>query len=191
MLSPEREGRLTASLHGTALGLGYDSAPKAWRKWRGEEDFSEEAKTRMQWGVENEYKAIAAFEAETGELVDCCGDRQLWVPYHDWSGCTPDGLVGDLALVEAKCPSRLWDSPSVNYWCQVQSQLAITNRVTGFLCAWTPDGYRIWATTRDDNYWPQAEPELKKYLEMLRAPDPPKRWKKPTLEFHPRWTPIC
>lgn len=57
----------------------------------------------MQWGVDNQPHAIAAYEAETGELVG----PELFVlhPTIDWAGATPDGLVGSDGLIEVKCPT--------------------------------------------------------------------------------------
>lgn len=57
----------------------------------------------MQWGVDNQPHAIAAYEAETGELVG----PELFVlhPTIDWAGATPDGLVGRDGLIEIKCPT--------------------------------------------------------------------------------------
>lgn len=82
---------------------------------------------------------------------------------------------------------RIWDEPPVNYWCQVQSQLYITNRTICYLTAWTPDSGAIWQTTRDEDYWPQAEPHLRAYHQMLLSESPPKRWRKPALNFKPKW----
>ena len=57
----------------------------------------------MQWGLDNQADAIAAYEAETGELVG----PEVFVlhPSIDWLGATPDGLVGSDGLLEIKCPT--------------------------------------------------------------------------------------
>ncbi len=57
----------------------------------------------MTWGIENQADAIAAYEAETGELVG----PEVFVlhPSIDWLGATPDGLVGSSGLLEVKCPT--------------------------------------------------------------------------------------
>ena len=64
-LSPEREGRLTASVFANAIGVGYDSRQKLWRQLTGrEERFTGNAAT--EWGSENEHHAITAYEVATG-----------------------------------------------------------------------------------------------------------------------------
>ena len=58
-LSPERNGRLTASLFASAIGIGYDSRQKLWRQLTGrEERFQGNAHT--QWGSDHEKDAITA-----------------------------------------------------------------------------------------------------------------------------------
>lgn len=87
----------------------------------------------MQWGLDNQAAAIAAYEAETGELVG----PELFVlhPEIDWFGATPDGLVGSDGLIEVKCPT----SPKFLAWKlagevpdehkpQMLAQLACTGR---------------------------------------------------------------
>lgn len=56
----------------------------------------------MQWGVDREPDAIAAYEAVTGHLVTLVGFCE-----HDTlcgAGTSPDGLVGDHGIVSIKCP---------------------------------------------------------------------------------------
>ena len=57
----------------------------------------------MQWGIDNQPHAIAAYEAETGELVG----PEVFVlhPEIDWAGATPDGTIGRDGLIEVKCPT--------------------------------------------------------------------------------------
>jgi hypothetical protein len=75
MLSPKREGRLTASIFASAIGIGYDSRQKLWRQLTGREDrFAGNEAT--QWGNDCELLAIDAYEALTGNLVECAGDNQ-------------------------------------------------------------------------------------------------------------------
>jgi hypothetical protein len=191
MLHPDRAGRLTASKHGQALGFGYDSAPKDWRKWHGLEQHDEGALARMAWGTAHEADGISAFESLTGLIVDRYGDDQLWTPYETWSGCTTDGLIDEDALCEIKAPKSPYQEPPEAYYCQVQSQLFITKRQTGYLVCWVPEETRIWKTTADPEYWPMAEPLLKQYLLMLNADKPPKRWKKPAVDLALNWEKIA
>jgi hypothetical protein len=50
-----------------------------------------------------EPQARAAFESAHGILVDVPGFIDH--PSIEWCGCSPDGFVGDLALIEIKCPN--------------------------------------------------------------------------------------
>jgi hypothetical protein len=55
----------------------------------------------MQWGIDHESEAIAAYEALTGNLVEPIGfveSDNLMV------GTSPDGFVGDDGIVSIKCP---------------------------------------------------------------------------------------
>jgi len=57
----------------------------------------------MQWGVETEAQAIAAYEF----LNDAEVSRISFAdhPEIEFSGASPDGLVGDEGLIEVKCPN--------------------------------------------------------------------------------------
>ena len=56
----------------------------------------------MQWGIDTEPLARAAYEAVTGEIVQTCG----FVKLTDLAmGCSPDGYLGDFdTLLSIKCP---------------------------------------------------------------------------------------
>lgn len=56
----------------------------------------------MQWGIETEPKARAAYESRTGEIVETVGFVEH--PIIPSAGCSPDGYVGDDGLIEIKCP---------------------------------------------------------------------------------------
>lgn len=94
------------------------------------ESFSSAA---MQWGVDQEPFARAAYEAHSGVWVDTVGFVQH--PTIERAGASPDGLVGLDGLVEIKCPntSTMIDTlltgkvPS-NYVTQMQMQMACTGR---------------------------------------------------------------
>ena len=85
----------------------------------------------MQWGIDAEPRAIAAYEKVTGTTVKSVG----FVEYGEYVGVSPDGLVGSEGLIEIKCPDsktavknfferHLYD----DYKAQVQGQLWVTNR---------------------------------------------------------------
>ena len=89
--------------------------------------------TAMQWGVDQEPFARAAYEARSGVWVDTVGFVQH--PTIERAGASPDGLVGHDGLVEIKCPNTstmidtlLTGKVPGNYVTQMQMQMACTGR---------------------------------------------------------------
>jgi putative phage-type endonuclease len=180
-LSPDREGRLTASVFASAIGVGYDSRQKLWRQLTGrEERFAGNAAT--EWGSANERHAITAYEIATGEIVESAGGKQGFVisPTHDWLGCTPDGYVGSDIVVEAKCPAsmELYGKVPDHYMPQVQGQLFITRRELAHFVCWTPEGLEIHEVPFDDDYWQECIVALSEFYSYWKSDtEPPKRKK--------------
>lgn len=56
----------------------------------------------MQWGIDQEVNAKAAYEAATGRIVTDVGFIDH--PEIEWCGASPDGFVGE-GLIEIKCPT--------------------------------------------------------------------------------------
>jgi YqaJ-like viral recombinase domain len=55
----------------------------------------------MQWGIDHEADARRAYEAETGAVVTACG----FLAHPELlTGCSPDGLIRDVGVLEVKCP---------------------------------------------------------------------------------------
>jgi putative phage-type endonuclease len=186
-LSPERNGRLTASVFANAIGIGYDSRQKLFRQLTGrEEPFAGNAAT--EWGALNEPNAIAAYECLTGNLVDQCGDEQGFVihPEHDWLGCTPDGfseIAEQRIVIEAKCPAsgNLYGGVPDHYMAQVQGQMAITGSELAHFAVWTPEEFEVYQVARCSNYWQECFELLAEFWEYVLDDIEPKRKKKPTL----------
>ena len=180
-LSPERAGRLTASVFANAIGIGYDSRQKLWRQLTGrEERFAGNSAT--EWGSANERHAITAYEIATGEIVESAGGKQGFVisPTHDWLGCTPDGYVGSDIVVEAKCPAsmELYGKVPNHYMPQVQGQLFITRRELAHFVCWTPEGLEIHEVPFDDDYWQECIVALSEFYSYWKSDtEPPKRKK--------------
>ena len=63
----------------------------------------------MEWGIETEPLARAAYEMETGNTVVECGVFPH--PTIPMSGASPDGLIGDQGVLEIKWPDSTthWD----------------------------------------------------------------------------------
>lgn len=87
----------------------------------------------MQWGIDHEPDAIAAYENITGEFVVGCG--LIDHPTISMSGASPDGLIGKDGLLEAKCPNEethlntiLTQQVPDEYMPQITWQLACTGR---------------------------------------------------------------
>jgi putative phage-type endonuclease len=87
----------------------------------------------MQWGTDQEPLARAAYEAVVDVLVDEIGF--VVHPTIGNAGASPDGLVGDVGLIEIKCPNTathidtvLSDKVPSKYIPQMQWQMACTQR---------------------------------------------------------------
>ena len=109
----------------------------------------------MQWGMEKEAEAKAAYEAETGDFVAEAGFFDH--PTIDLFGATPDGLLGRDGLIETKCPTsstfvvwRLAGAIPDEHKPQMLAQLRHTVPDPGavFSVAFSPDGRRLaWGGT--------------------------------------------
>lgn len=87
----------------------------------------------MQWGIDHEPDAIAAYENLTARFVTGCG--LVPHPTIPMSGASPDGLVGKDGLIEVKCPTEtthlntiLTQEVPSEYMAQITWQLACTGR---------------------------------------------------------------
>lgn len=183
-LSPEREGRLTASVFASAIGIGYDSRQKLWRQLTGrEERFAGNDAT--EWGKNNEIHAITAYEVHTGDIVESAGGKQGFVisASHDWLGCTPDGFVGSDIVIEAKCPAsmNLYGKVPDHYMPQVQGQMFITGRNLAHFVCWTPEGLEVHEVPFDDEYWHVCIFALSEFYSCWKSDLEPPRKKKPIL----------
>lgn len=87
----------------------------------------------MQWGVEKEDEARAAYEFMTGIVIEQVG----FVPHPSLpdTGASPDGLAGDDGLVEIKCPNTATHIATLTggkvpekYITQMMWQMACTGR---------------------------------------------------------------
>ena len=178
-----RAGKLTASRVGAALGINPWQKPDDLiramvREAHGvEPEFSGNVATR--WGNDHEPLAVLDYMSETGNVVEEAG---FYVhPEHEWLGASPDGFVGDDALIEIKCPFSLRnggefksivDQP--HYYAQIQVQLAATGRGTCFFYQWAPHGTRTEVVEFSESWWAENLPRLhefyQRYLEELNNP---------------------
>lgn len=180
-----RVGMVTASSAGAALGVNPYRTPddvtrRMVRDYHGADpDFTGNAAT--EWGTFHEAGIMAEYAMETGNAPTECG---FFVhPEHGWLGASPDGLIGDDALLEIKAPygqrdknppefKSALDQP--HYWVQMQVQLACTGRDLCHFYQWSPHGTRLEVVRIDRPWLAENIPLLKafheRYLSELDNP---------------------
>lgn len=144
-----------------------------------EESFTNAA---MAWGVEQEPFARAAYESKKDVLVDEVG----FVPHPkiEGAGASPDGLVGDIGLIEIKCPNTntaidAWikfaegkNPVAGKYNAQMQMQMACTGRNWCDYIIYDPrmpENAQLFMVRvdRDDDFIAEMESEIKKFIEEM------------------------
>ena len=132
----------------------------------------------MAWGVENEADARFMYEERTGNMVVQVGFIDH--PTVDFSGASPDGLVGDDGLIEIKCPStRIHIETLLAKACpekhihQIQWQMACTGRHWCDFVSFDPrmpEGLEMFVccVKRDDEYIAMLETEITAFLAEIQ-----------------------
>lgn len=127
----------------------------------------------MEWGTDHEPDARAAYEAETGELVQQVAF--LMLPAHHAVGCSPDGLVGEDGGLEIKCPynpvihvQTLKGGMPSEHRAQVQGAMWVTNRKHWDFVSYDPrmpEGLQLYVerVKRDDNYIAELAAEVVRF----------------------------
>lgn len=133
----------------------------------------------MQWGIDNEPFARAAYEYFRDTSVDLCGFVDH--PTIPMSGASPDGTVAADGLVEFKCPitathieTLLGASVPGKYTAQVQFQMACTGRQWCDLVSFDPrlpESMRLFVRRvhRDDKQIAEIEREVIAFLVEIDA----------------------
>lgn len=132
----------------------------------------------MQWGVEHEAEAIAAYEWAFDVVVTPTGYRPH--PVIDHSGATPDGAVsGVRGLVEIKCPNSathietlLTKTIDGKYIKQMQWQMTCTDTSWVDFSTYDPrmpEALRLWTfrVVRDNKVIDELEREAVAFLAEL------------------------
>lgn len=182
-----RCGQLGASQIAKALAKGKSGAESVTRKnliaelvamrltGQPQEGFTSAA---IQWGIDNEPIARTAYEMRKDLLVDEVG----WIPHPiiQWTGCSPDGLVGKDGLVEIKCPntathidylkSRVVPS---EYHLQMLWQMECTGRDWCDFVSFDsrmPEKYQLFIKRfdRDDARLNEIRPEIIRFLDDVQ-----------------------
>ena len=126
----------------------------------------------MMWGAEQEPFAKAAYEAQTGELIEEVG----FIRHSELgAGASPDGCVGPKGLIETKCPNTathietLMHGMSPGHVPQVQGQMWITGREWCDFVSFDPRmpehmQLYIERIPRDDAYIANLEAEIIRFI---------------------------
>lgn len=134
----------------------------------------------MQWGIDQEQFARAAYEAAKDVMIDEVGF--MCHPTIKMAGASPDGLVGDKGMVEIKCPDsktalECWLSAnpvSKNHFAQMQWQMKCAERDWCDYVVFDPrmplKAQLFIVRVNRDNEWIQmAENEVIKFLDEVDA----------------------
>lgn len=128
----------------------------------------------MQWGIDTEAQARAMYTLETGLDVIETGFHPH--PTIALSGASPDGLVGEIGLVEIKCPNTATHIATLTgsnidrkYLLQMQWQMACVGRDWCDFASFDPRlpdemQLHIRRIERDDELLAEIEAEVTKFL---------------------------
>ena len=133
----------------------------------------------MQWGIDTETAARAAYQFEAGVLVSKTG----FVPHPKlpMAGASPDGLVGTDGLIECKCPNTathietlLGQSVPARYYTQMQFQMACTGRAWCDFVSFDPrlpENMQLFVkrVPRTESYISDIESQVREFLAELDA----------------------
>lgn len=131
----------------------------------------------MKWGRDCEPFARTAFEAETGLIVT--ESPFVRHPNIPWVGCSPDGLVGDDAGYESKCPKNstvhldtIRNGMPSEHSAQVQGCMFVTGRKSWWYVSFDPrmpQHLRLYyeEVKRDEEYIARLEKEILGFLKEV------------------------
>jgi len=168
----QRKGRVTGSVVGGILGLSpYMTRADVMRSMvraslGAPSEFTGNVAT--EWGTYNEAGAIQEFEMETSERVD----KMPFVPYEDWLGASPDGVVTDGKGLEVKCPfgirndsNPIFKMPQElpHYMAQCQVEMFCADWQSLWFYQWTPHGTCNKLIHRDDDWLAINIPRLRQF----------------------------
>jgi len=173
-----RRGRITGSRAGAILGLSpwmkpHEAMRAMVREWHGaESEFTGNVAT--EYGSKFEPYALADIALETGFNVEPCG----FFEYADWLGASPDGLIGDDAVVECKCPYSLRNDENPvfkiakeqpHYYVQIQLEMLCAEKNKCYFYQWTPRGYSMLEVVYlDETFLAEMLPKLREFYDRYR-----------------------
>ena len=133
----------------------------------------------MQYGIDNEDAARMAYEAHTGEFVAQVG--LIKHPTIEGTHASPDGLVGDIGLVEIKCPNSSTHIETLKtgkiptkYVYQMQWQMRCADRQWCDFVSYDPrlgDGLQLFVkrVERDNAKIAELEAGVIEFLEGVKS----------------------
>lgn len=131
----------------------------------------------MQWGVDKEPEARAAYESVEEVFVTEVG--LIDHPTIPMSAASPDGLVGDFGLIEIKCPKSATHlatlrsgKPDMKYIYQMQWQMACTGRSWCDFVSYDPrfpEKHRLFMARvlRDEKMIGELESQVRKFQQEV------------------------
>jgi hypothetical protein len=173
-----RNSVITAS---QAWDVIYDRK-KLWREKTGKaEPFQGNEMT--QWGNDNEYRALSAFEREMNTI--CKPGNEFVVHSELPLGGSPDGYYFDEETetwcpVELKCPysGKVYPTIPERYYFQCQIQMAVTNTTKNFFFVWTEDDTKLEVIPFNKDFMTWYLPYALDFIKMVQDNEEPPRWKR-------------
>lgn len=183
-----RIGKVTASCIGKVMAKLKDGSPGADRKNYAAQLITERltgqrtesfTNAAMQWGVETEAQARAAYSFNTG--IDVAEVGFIDHPTIAMSGASPDGFAGTDGLVEIKCPNtathlETLEGASIDrrYLLQMQWQMACAGKAWCDFASFDPRlppemQLAVERVHRDDKLIAEIEAEVAAFLTELDA----------------------
>lgn len=172
-LSPERLGRITGSRISKVLGLAPAShgnrtsvLREMVRQYHGLPD-EFEGNEATDYGQLHEPDAIHEYEQEYHVRVH--GAQSFAVhPFYDFLGHSPDGLIGDDGMLEAKAPFRaryLHINQRRDHEAQLRLGLDCTGRKWCDYVVWRPGGITVSRIDFDPTWLPRVMPKLLEFMD--------------------------
>lgn len=172
----QRKNRITGSAIGAILGVSpFSKAKDVMRRMvRDANGCESEYKPNIatDYGTANEPVAMLDFTLETGLQVEETGFHVH--PEHDWLGASPDGFVGDDAVIEIKCPFGKRNSSDfvsiheqLHYMAQIQYEMYCTGRKKCYFFQWSPKGTMLEVVEFNQSFIDGTLPRLKEFYEQF------------------------
>ena len=159
-------------------------------------DYGRPNSSAIQWGCDNEEKAVKAYEVKSNAEIDVCG--LFLSTQFPFLGASPDGIMyvgeGKFALIEVKCPyihrshsirdacqdtklclaienGRFTLKKNHDYYYQIMGQLAIAGAEFCDFVVWTLEDMHIERIYLNKDIWQDMLDKLQKYYYTTLGPE--------------------